>query len=86
MTKKVTFGARPERSTSVAADAWVSDRATTALDTPEAKEPTKRLTIDVSAELHRRIKVQCALRGVNIADVLRELLDQEFPSDKTGPS
>ena len=28
----------------------------------------KRLTIDVPAKLHARIKSQCALKGVNMAD------------------
>jgi hypothetical protein len=84
MNKKVTFGARPEREASmtVAADAWVNSQATAATieaPQPKEKEATKRLTLDVSADLHRRIKVQCAVQGVNIADALRELLEQRFP-------
>jgi hypothetical protein len=42
-------------------------------------EPMKRFTIDVSVELHRRVKSECARRGVKMADVLRELLEREFP-------
>lgn len=41
--------------------------------------PTKRLTVDVPETLHRRIKIQCAQHGVNMADVVRELLEQRFP-------
>jgi hypothetical protein len=29
--------------------------------------------------LHTRIKTQCAMRGVKMADVLRELFEREFP-------
>ncbi len=38
----------------------------------------RRLTIDVSEDLHRRIKVGCASRGMKMADVIRELLEGEF--------
>jgi hypothetical protein len=40
----------------------------------------KRFTIDVPVSLHTRIKTQCAMQGVKMADVLRELLDREFPA------
>jgi hypothetical protein len=39
----------------------------------------KRLTIDIPASLHVRVKSQCATRGVNMADVIRDLLEQQFP-------
>jgi ParG len=45
------------------------------------KESIKRLTIDIPEELHRRVKSGCALRGEKIADVVRELLEQRFPTD-----
>ena len=38
----------------------------------------KRLTIDVSADLHSAIKVSCAQRGVKMADAIREILEAEF--------
>lgn len=80
MNKKVSFGARPERSETTP-DEWVANRGvgTAAAEETKPKEPTKRLTIDVSADLHRRIKVGCALKGSNIADELRDLLEQHFP-------
>jgi predicted DNA binding CopG/RHH family protein len=40
----------------------------------------KRFTIDVPAELHRRIKTQCASEGLRMADVLREILETRFPA------
>ncbi|MBI1380962.1 MAG: hypothetical protein GC161_07740 [Planctomycetaceae bacterium] len=71
--KKVTFGPRPTSERKVTQDAWVEERS--------AGDPSKRLTIDVSAALHRRMKTQCAARGVNMADVIRELLERRFPEN-----
>lgn len=79
MTKKVSFGAKPQGTgKTLDADTWVS--GTTQGELPKAEaEPMKRLTIDVPASLHRRIKVQCAAREVKIADEVRKLLDKHFP-------
>lgn len=70
-TKRVSIGGRPTREPS--ADAWVESRSH-----DDAPEPMKRLTIDVPAELHRAIKVQCASRGTKIADEVRALLMQKY--------
>ncbi len=73
MSKKVSFGIKPDpgRADGAAkADDWVNNRL----------EATKRLTIDVPASLHARIKSQCALRGAKMADEVRALLEQHFQS------
>ncbi|HEV2556982.1 MAG TPA: plasmid partition protein ParG [Bosea sp. (in: a-proteobacteria)] len=66
------------------AEAWVQSRGTGSNVTPlvAPAEPMKRFTIDVSEGLHRRIKMQCAERGTKMADVIRELLEKEFPASK----
>lgn len=72
MSKKIAFDARPKKSAAsrtAKADAWVNHRA---------MEGMKRLTIDVPASLHARIKSQCALRGAKMADEVRSLLEQHF--------
>lgn len=70
--KKVSFGGKPQGSNSpLSPDAWVNDR--------QEAERMKRLTIDVTEQLHMRIKSQCAMRGVNMADELRKLLESHFP-------
>lgn len=71
MNKKVAFGPRPSlgRAEDTKTDDWVNRRD------PEAM---KRLTIDVPASLHARIKSQCAIRGVKMADEVRELLEKHF--------
>jgi hypothetical protein len=69
MVKKVNFGAkRPtDQPPPTAVDNWVENRE------PGASEPTKRLTIDVSRSLHRRIKSQCALQNLVMADEIRDV-------------
>ncbi len=66
------------------ADAWVRTRdADKEEPTPVPAAPVeamKRFTIDVPVSLHTRIKAQCALNGVKMADVLRDLLEREFPA------
>ena len=63
------------------ADAWVQTRDAEhrEVPAPEPAESMKRFTIDVPVSLHTRIKTQCAMRGVKMADVLREILERDFP-------
>lgn len=70
--KKVTFTGKPNsRQSAATPDQWVSDKVS-------SNEPIKRLTIDVPVSLHQRVKSQCALQGLKMADVIRELLEQRF--------
>lgn len=62
----------PQAPTAPTADQWVESRA--------APETNKRLTLDIPASLHTRIKATCAQRGVKMADALRELLEEKFPA------
>jgi hypothetical protein len=59
------------------ADAWVKAAPEPAVAMPA--EPMKRFTLDVPLSLHARVKVACAERGLKMADVLRDLLEREFP-------
>lgn len=66
------------------ADAFVAAKTPDISETAPAKtipsEPMKRLTIDVSQGLHRRIKAKCAVKGAVMADVIRAILEREFPA------
>jgi hypothetical protein len=78
--KKISIGKKPVAGArKLSADDWVS--APTQL--PEAREggvePMKRFTIDVPRSLHTRIKSQCALQDLHMADVIREMLEERFP-------
>jgi hypothetical protein len=75
--KRVPLAAKPRAAaaTTPTADAWVQSRQ---LESGNG-EAMKRLTVDVPSSLHTRIKSQCALRGVKMADEIRELLEKHFP-------
>lgn len=65
------FAARPG-----AAERWVK--------TPDTRPPladqfTARLTIDVTPEVRRRLKLAALQRGLTVADMLRALFEREFP-------
>ena len=70
MTKKIDFGTKPVRL-------WEKEEGA-----GEAKGPSKRLTLDIDQELHRRVRVACATQGLVMADVIRELLERRFPAQK----
>lgn len=79
MRKKVTIGSKPVQGPkALDADHWVQ-----ATETPDAQ--TKRLTVDIPLGLHTRVKSQCALQGLQIAAVVREILDRRFPAEGDGP-
>lgn len=84
MTKKVAFGTKPAPAAApaISPDEWVESRATE----PAGAERIKRLTIDIPASLHVRIKAQCALRGTKMADEIRALLEEHFPAAEGGRS
>jgi hypothetical protein len=77
---KRAFASRPRDP-----DAWVR-----APEPPVGRSPTEefsaRLTIDVTPALRGRIKVTAFRRGVTVADMLRALLDREFPDDDVAAS
>jgi hypothetical protein len=72
--KKISISAKPSGATHrLTPEDWVQDKV--------AGEPMKRLTIDVPRKLHLRIKSQCAMRGANMADEIRKLLEMHFPEE-----
>lgn len=66
------FAARPG-----AAERWVKTPETAR--PPSAVQYTARLTIDVTPELRRRLKLVALQRGQTVADMLRALFEREFP-------
>jgi hypothetical protein len=68
----ITSKPAPRPAPAETAEDWVNNRT--------APEETKRLTLDVSASLHKRIKTACAQKGVKMADDLRELLERTYPA------
>ena len=70
---------RPDKPAT--ADDWISQvREEAAAGSPVEKKPTVRFTLDVDADLHTRMKIECARQGKMMSDVLRAILVREFPS------
>ncbi len=86
---------RPTHTTAAKADeadAWIRQGSEASTPAPAAESQPrpsapkvetpvemKRLTIDVPMSLHIRVKNGCTSRGMKMADVIRDLLEKEFP-------
>ena len=73
--KRVSIGRRPAADP---ASAWVR-QADAPVAPSKATVYTARLTIDVTPALRGRIKVVAFERGITAAEMLRVLLEREFP-------
>ena len=77
--KSVLLGDKPEPG--VAAESWVKTGKAGG-DGANTNSLTARLTIDVTAELRGRIKIIAFERGVTVAEMLRQLLEREYPAGR----
>ena len=85
MNKTVAFRMPAQKET---AEAWIEQGVEPHLKPAAVEEAMfaaapvamKRFTIDVPVELHARAKMTCAQRGEFMADVIRRLLEAEFPA------
>jgi len=72
MSKTVNIAPKPTRNPS---QEWVESRAL-----PPERRPTRRLTLEIDAELHRRMRIACVEQDLVMADVIRELIEARFPA------
>jgi ParG protein len=71
----------PSKPRQADADEWVSGQTPATKEVPPAKTGgTKRLTLDLDEDLHRRIKVACSIRGSTMVEEITKLLDKAFPA------
>ncbi len=83
--KRIRIGNRP--LTGPAAETWVRNGD----GPPDGSTPrvpdlyAARLTIDVTTAMRGRIKVAAFRQGVTVADLLRTLLEREFPDQEDKP-
>jgi hypothetical protein len=70
VSKRASIGGRPNP------ERWIAARDGVA---PRADVYTARLTIDVTPALRTRIKLAAFGRGLTVAEMLRGLLEREFP-------
>ena len=77
--KRIVIGSRPVTEPTV--ESWVrqGDGAANGSTTSRADLYTARLTIDVTPAMRGRIKVGAFRQGVTVANLLRALLEREFP-------
>ncbi|GAD48849.1 hypothetical protein NT2_04_02620 [Caenibius tardaugens NBRC 16725] len=73
------FAARPRN-----VDAWISAGDGKPPAPRSRSVNTARLTIDVTPELRKRIKLAALQRGLTLADLLRAMLAEAFPDEDQG--
>ena len=76
--RRLALSARP--SVNQKAEAWI--RQGDDADVPKSNFYTARLTIDVTPALRARIKVAAFTRGITVVEMLRALLQREFPEKR----
>ena len=75
--KRIAIGVRPP--TNPHAEAWI--RQGDANGIQKGNLYTARLTFDITPALRARIKVSAFTQGVTVAELLRALLEREFPEN-----
>jgi hypothetical protein len=73
--RRVGIGARPPADPQ--AEAWIRQGDTRSVRKGDLY--TARLTLDVTPAMRARIKVRAFTDGVTVAELLRGLLEREFP-------
>jgi len=77
MSKRIAIGVRPPANPH--AEAWI--RQGDANDLHKGDLYTARLTFDITPAMRARIKVSAFTQGVTVAELLRALLEREFPEN-----
>jgi hypothetical protein len=81
--KSVNFNANPRNKPTPSAqalDAFVQGKTDSVEPLALAeKRPLKRLTFDIDADLHKRIRLACLQKGEDMAVELRKILEHHFP-------
>ena len=81
--KSISFDTNPRnkpQQSANALDAFVHGTVSqdTVIEKSPAKKPLKRLTFDIDATLHKRIRMTCLGRGKDMAEELRRILEENF--------
>ncbi|MGH8159782.1 MAG: chromosome partitioning protein ParB [Rhodanobacter sp.] len=75
--KRIAIGVRPPANRH--AEAWIRQGDGEALQKGDLY--SARLTLDITPALRARIKVSAFTQGVTVAELLRALLEREFPEN-----
>jgi len=77
--KRIDIGARPLADPKT--DNWIRQGAIQ--DSGKVERYSARLTLDMTPALRTRIKLAAVERGVTMAEMLREVLERQFPEATT---
>lgn len=80
--KSISFDTNPRSKAQPSAlDAFVHGNVPQerAKEKSHGKKPLKRLTFDIDADLHKRIRMTCLERDKDMAEELRRILEENFP-------
>ena len=82
MAKTTGLATKPTKK-AAAQDAWVAGAETTSAAPAkrkaakkEEKPKTKRLTVEIPAEWHHKMKIKCAMEGTNFNTVVKGFVEQ----------
>lgn len=78
-SNRIGIGARPPANPH--AEAWIRQGDAEALQKGDLY--TARLTLDITPALRARIKIAAFSQGATVAELLRGLLEREFPENHT---
>ncbi len=76
MPRVVDWGTKPGTKKKTASAASLDSLVT------GPKKRTKRLNAEIPADLHTRIKTQCAADGKDMTEALIEILEARFPKGR----
>lgn len=76
-SKRIGIGARPPANPQ--AEAWIRQGDADALHKGDLY--TARLTLDITPTMRARIKVSAFTQDMTVAELLRALLEREFPEN-----
>jgi hypothetical protein len=86
MAKEVSFAKPRPKPDPAALDDFVNGGRGAEPSHPVAKEavpkvPMKRLTFDIPADMHMRMKLDCVSQGKDMAEELRAMIEARWPAN-----
>ncbi len=78
MAKKIIIDQKPSVKSTDMIDQWVESGSINETKNIDKSRKQKKITISVSEQLHKKIKLYCAHNDIKIKDQIIEILEKEF--------
>tara|TARA_B110000503_G_scaffold143147_1_gene242842 strand:- start:7443 stop:7682 length:240 start_codon:yes stop_codon:yes gene_type:complete len=78
MVKKIVIDRKPTKVNTSLIDYWVESGSIKESIEKQSLSNNKKITLDVSEGLHKKIKIYCTYNNIKIKDKLLEILEREF--------